>query len=35
MGPFVYMLELPMMKGIEEDPRIAALIEKVRERYSA
>jgi TolB-like protein/Tfp pilus assembly protein PilF len=33
MGPFIYMLELPMMKGIDEDPRIAALFKKVRERY--
>lgn len=34
MGPFNYMLELPMMKGIEQDPRIAALMKKVQERYS-
>jgi len=35
MGPFNYMLELPMMDGIEEDPRIKALLDKVRDRYSA
>jgi adenylate cyclase len=35
MGPFNYMLELPMMKGIEEDPRIKALLDKVRDRYKA
>jgi len=35
MGPFNYMLELPMMKGVEEDPRIKALLDKVRERYKA
>jgi TolB-like protein/Tfp pilus assembly protein PilF len=34
MGPFNYMLELPMMNGITEDPRIAALIKKVQDRYS-
>ena len=34
MGPFIYILELPMMKGVEEDPKIAALLKKVRERYS-
>jgi adenylate cyclase len=33
MGPFNYMLELPMMKGVEEDPRIKALLDKIRERY--
>jgi adenylate cyclase len=35
MGPFIYMLELPMMKGVDEDPRIAALFKKVRERYKS
>ena len=34
MGPFNYMLELPMMKGVEEDPRIKALLDNVRKRYS-
>jgi len=34
MGPFIYIIELPMMEGIEEDPRIAALLKKVHERYS-
>ena len=35
MGPFNYILGLPMMKGVEEDPRIKALLDKVRERYTA
>jgi hypothetical protein len=34
MGPFNYMLELPMMNGITEDPRIAALVKEVQKRYS-
>ena len=34
MGPFIYLLELPMMDGVEEDPRIKELLDKVRERYS-
>jgi tetratricopeptide (TPR) repeat protein len=34
MGPFNYVLELPVMKGIEEDARIKALLDKVRERYT-
>ena len=33
MGPFNFVLELPMMKGVEEDPKIKALLDKVRERY--
>ncbi|HKC35353.1 MAG TPA: hypothetical protein VKB95_04795 [Chitinophagaceae bacterium] len=35
MGPFTYMLELPMMKGVEDDPRIKTLLDKIRERYTA
>ena len=35
MGPFNYVLELPMMKGVDEDPRIKALLDKVREKYIA
>ena len=35
MGPFNYVLELPMMKGVEEDPRIKAMLDKVREKYIA
>ncbi|MDX2049062.1 MAG: adenylate/guanylate cyclase domain-containing protein [Chitinophagaceae bacterium] len=34
-GPFTYIVELPMLKGIEEDPRIAALLKKIRERFTA
>ena len=34
MGPFIYILELPMMHGVEDDPRIKALLDKVRERYA-
>ena len=34
MGPFNYMSNFHM-KGIEEDPRIKALLDKVRERYIA
>ncbi len=33
-GPFTYIVELPMLKGIEEDPRIAALLKKIREKFS-
>ncbi|HJS53300.1 MAG TPA: tetratricopeptide repeat protein [Chitinophagaceae bacterium] len=33
MGPFNFVLELPMMKGVEDDPKIKALLDKVRERY--
>jgi TolB-like protein/Tfp pilus assembly protein PilF len=32
-GPFNFMLELPAMKGIEADPRIAKLIEKVHSKF--
>jgi len=32
-GPFNFMLELPVMKGIEADPRIAELIEQVRSKF--
>ena len=35
MGPFNYVLELPMMKGVEDDPRIKAMLDKVREKYNA
>jgi hypothetical protein len=35
MGPFNYVLELPMMKGVDEDPRIKAMLDKVREKYIA
>jgi adenylate cyclase len=35
MGPFNYVLELPMMKGVDDDPRIKALLDKVREKYIA
>ena len=35
MGPFNYVLELPMMNGVEEDPRIKAMLDKVREKYIA
>jgi len=33
MGPFNYVLELPMMKGVDEDPRIKAMLDKVRKKY--
>jgi tetratricopeptide (TPR) repeat protein len=33
MGPFNFVLELPMMKGVEDDPRIAELIEEVRRKF--
>ena len=33
MGPFNYFLNFPMMKGVEEDPRIKAMLDKVREKY--
>ena len=32
-GPFNFMLELPAMKGIEADPRIAKLIEEVHSKF--
>jgi len=32
-GPFNFMLELPIMKGIEADPRIAKLIEQVHSKF--
>ena len=35
MGPFNYVLELPMMKGVDEDPRIKTMLDKVREKYIA
>ena len=34
-GPFNFMLELPIMKGIEADPRIAKLIEQVHSKFSS
>src|SRR6186997_1329673 len=35
MGPFNYVLELPMMRGVDDDPRIKAMLDKVREKYIA
>ena len=32
-GPFNFLLEMPTMKGIDADPRIAKLIEQVRSKF--